>query len=158
EEEEYLDALLLKAELELAAEDDQAVAETLAEIPAEVSLEPDAHLRIADCLREIGRGADALPHYPALLEEQPDSAAAAEARYRLALIAAADGDEPTMRQHFLEVLAYDRRQPPGPHALSVDRIEALVDAALGELPDRARQLLANVPIMVEDLPARELVA
>jgi predicted Zn-dependent protease with MMP-like domain len=44
-----------------------------------------------------------------------------------------------------------------PFSLSDERMEALVEEVLGELPERARELLANVPIVVEPRPTRALV-
>jgi predicted Zn-dependent protease with MMP-like domain len=42
--------------------------------------------------------------------------------------------------------------------MSDEKLEQLAEAALEELPESARKLLANVPIVVEDYPSAELVA
>ena len=59
--------------------------------------------------------------------------------------------------HFQRVRALDAKAPPQPWAVTDERLEELVEAALDELPERARKLLENVPILVEDYPSEELV-
>jgi predicted Zn-dependent protease with MMP-like domain len=52
----------------------------------------------------------------------------------------------------------DEGETPLPDALEDSEIAAVAEDALAELPERARRLLANVPILILDLPARQDVA
>src|SRR5581483_2473126 len=76
EEDEYLDALLLRAELELGTGHPEAAQQTLGELPpAGTELpEPTHHLRVAGCLLELGELESAEQHLEAALKREPDSA------------------------------------------------------------------------------------
>ena len=62
-----------------------------------------------------------------------------------------------MVAHFQRVRALDEKAAPLPWAVTEERMEELVEAALAELPERAQKLLENVPVMVEALPSEEVV-
>ena len=47
---------------------------------------------------------------------------------------------------------------PPPWALAEDAFEKIAEHALAELPERILTLLANVPILVSDVPSLEIVA
>jgi predicted Zn-dependent protease with MMP-like domain len=86
-----------------------------------------------------------------------DATLAADAIYGLGLVAEARGAQAEMIERFAEVLALDTKEPHPPWRPSDERMEALVEEVLGELPERARELLANVPIVVESRPSRAQV-
>jgi predicted Zn-dependent protease with MMP-like domain/Tfp pilus assembly protein PilF len=156
EEDEYLDALLLKAEVELGDEDPDAAAATLAELPpADVALPSGAHhLRAADCFLELEDPDAAEAHFQAALKlDAGDS----DALYGLGLTAEARGDAPAQKNFWKQTAALDRKSERAPWSVSSDRLEEIVEAALSELPERARTLLGNVPILVEDYPSDELI-
>jgi predicted Zn-dependent protease with MMP-like domain len=50
-----------------------------------------------------------------------------------------------------------RGAPAPPWHLPPDAFEAIAAEALAELPDPARERLANVPVLVDELPSEELV-
>jgi predicted Zn-dependent protease with MMP-like domain/Flp pilus assembly protein TadD len=156
EEDEYLDALLLKAEVELGDEDPDAAAATLAELPpANVALPSGPHhLRAAECFLELEDPDTAEAHYQAALKLDPDDA---DALYGLGLTAEARGDAAAQKNFWKQTAAVDRKTERAPWSVSSDRLEEIVEAALGELPERARTLLGNVPILVEDYPSDELI-
>jgi predicted Zn-dependent protease with MMP-like domain/Flp pilus assembly protein TadD len=155
EEDEYLESLLFKAELELSADDGDAAAETLAELPPVDLPHPEFHLRAAAAYLELDDPDEAEKHYQAALRLHPQSA---DAQHGLGLVAEARGDDATMIAAWKKVRTMDLAAPRPEWALSDDRLEQLVESALRELPERARVLLANVPILVEDYPSEELVA
>ncbi len=166
EEEEFVEAVLSRAEFELAEGDADAAREVLTELP-EVDLpEPNDHLRAGDVLRQVGAlmdgaGAqsawdDAARHFTQVKGHE-DRQIVADALYGLGLVAEAKGDRAGMTKHFAEVLAIDSKEPRPAWTLSDERMEALVEEVLGELPDRARELLANVPIVVEARPTKAQV-
>lgn len=155
EEDEYVDALLLKAEIELADEDPEAAAATLGELPPVELPSAALELRAGDALFELEEWDRAVAHYERAAQREPDNA---DAAYGLGLVAEARGERAEMIAHFQRVRALDAKATPLPWAVSTDRLEELVEHALEELPERAQELLENVPIMVEDLPSEEVVA
>ena len=78
--------------------------------------------------------------------------------YDLGLAHEALGDDAAMRRAFLEVLdrdpSYDAELPI---AIDEDRLVEIAERLLEELPDEMRSRLADVPIIVEDRPTRDLV-
>lgn len=166
EEDEYVEAVLSRAEFELAEGDADAAREVLAELPPVDLPEPNDHLRAGDVLRQVGAlsqgktadeaWTDAARHF-ACVKDHEDKQIVADALYGLGLVAEAKGDRAEMSARFSEVLAIDAKEPRPPWTLSDERMEALVEEVLGELPERARDLLANVPIVVESRPSKAQV-
>jgi predicted Zn-dependent protease with MMP-like domain len=156
EEEEYLDTLLLKAELELALDDPDAAAETLAELPPPSVSLPEAifHVRAGACLLDLDELDAAEKHYQAAVTMDP---ANADAEHGLGLCAEARGDEAARTQHFQKVRTLDLAEPLPEHRLTQAQIEERIEAALKELPEPARTLLGNVPILLEAYPSEALV-
>jgi predicted Zn-dependent protease with MMP-like domain/Tfp pilus assembly protein PilF len=153
EEDDYLDALLLKAEVELGEDDPDAAAATLSELPP-VDLPSAAHhLRAADCFLELEDVDSAEQHFQAAEKREPG----ADPSYGLGLVAEARGDEAAQKNFWKQAAVLDRKAPRAPWTVSTDRLEEIVEAALGELPETAKKLLSNVPILVEDYPADELI-
>lgn len=68
----------------------------------------------------------------------------------------AKGDKPGMIAAWREVLGRDRAAPWQP-VVSDDELEATATAALAELPEEVRARLANVPILIDDLPSDHLI-
>ncbi len=167
EEEELVEATLASAEFEIAEGDGEAAGVLLHELPPVELPEPNDHLRAGDLLRQIAVAskdggtatlAEAHRHFEAArMRAEGDEALAADALYGLALVAEAKEDKNEMIRRFGEVLALDSKEPKAPFALSHERMDELVEDVLEELPDRARELLANVPIVVEDRPTRSQV-
>jgi predicted Zn-dependent protease with MMP-like domain len=156
EEDEYLDALLLKAEIEIAADDEEAAKKTLADLPpADVAL-PDATmlLRAGDALRLTGQLDEAEARYRVARETD---GLAADALHGLALCAESRDDRPRMIELFQEVRKLDLGTPPK-WTVTEAELEKQVEAALAELPAEARTLLGNVPILLEDYPSEAVVA
>jgi predicted Zn-dependent protease with MMP-like domain len=156
EEEEYLSALALKAGLEAEAGDVDEARRTLAELPPpEVVLgDPDAALEIADLHLAMGDAELARARLRTLTGAVPDSA---EAWHALGCAAAEVGDEVEMRAAWKRAWALDAA--PGAaardaaHRLTEAEVAVIAEAALAELPARARQLLRDVPIVITEQPA-----
>lgn len=155
EEDEYVDALLLKAEIELGDDDPEAAAATLAELPPVALPTTALELRAGDAFLELDDPDRAEQHFARAAEREADSA---DAAYGLGLVAEARGEREAMVAHFQRVRALDAKAPPPPWGVSTDRMEQLVEQALAELPERAQKLLENVPIMIENQPSEEVVA
>jgi predicted Zn-dependent protease with MMP-like domain/Tfp pilus assembly protein PilF len=155
EEDEYVDAILIKAEIQLGDGDSEAAEKTLAELPAEVALPSAAlELRAGDAFMEVEDYDRAAAAYERAAKGEPESA---DPLYGLGLVAEARGEREAMVAHFQRVRALDDKQAPLPWAVTEERMEELVEAALAELPERAQKLLENVPVMVEALPSEEVV-
>jgi predicted Zn-dependent protease with MMP-like domain len=155
EEEEYLSALALKAGLEAEAGDTDQARRTLAELPPpEVALgDPDSALEIADLHLALGDAELALGRLRTLTQAVPDSA---EAWHALGCAAADLGDEDEMRAAWKRTWALDAA--PGASAdearrFSDEEVGAIAEQALAELPERARDLLRDIPIVIADQPA-----
>ena len=78
--------------------------------------------------------------------------------YDLGLAHEALGDDAAMRRAFLEVLERDPEYDADlPIRIDEDRLVEIAETLLEELPEQMRRLLADVPIIVEDRPTRDLV-
>lgn len=154
EEDEFLDALLLKAEAELGTGDADAARRTLRELP-EVDL-PEGlyHLRAARTLLELGQIKEAEQHFQRAVHREPQLS---DAVHGLGLCAEERGDRKAMIKHWLEVRERDLVEPAVPWAISSERFEELCTQALQGLPERIRELLINVPIVAAEYPSEELV-
>jgi predicted Zn-dependent protease with MMP-like domain len=78
--------------------------------------------------------------------------------YDVGLAYEALGDDAAMRRAFLEVLDRDPEHDAElPIRIGEDRLVEIAEELLGELPEEMRRRLADVPIIVEDRPTRDLV-
>jgi predicted Zn-dependent protease with MMP-like domain len=156
EEDEFLEAIVLKADLEIQLGRIKAAQATLAELPAaeEVSLPAERALDLAYLFLEADLAQEAESRLRLLLERDAEDA---EAWYALGLCAEQRGDEAGKRAAWLRVLELDRQAPlESPH-LSEGEMAEVAEQALRELPERARRLITNVPILVVDSPAADEV-
>ncbi len=156
DEGEFLSALALKAGLEIELGDTDAARETLQDLPPpEVRLgDLEVALEIADLHMAVGDAETARQRLRVLCEEQPD---AADAWYALGAADAELDDEDEMRSAWKRTWTLDTApgQEPPPAPLSEDELTAVAEAALRELPDRARELLRGIPIVIADFPAED---
>jgi predicted Zn-dependent protease with MMP-like domain len=157
EEDEYLSALALKAGLEAELGDLEAAKATLEDLPPpEVPIaDPALALEIADLHLAVGEPEHAITRLRALTTASPD---VADAWYALGCAAAETADEETMRTAWKRAWQLDAAPRPdddeaSKEVLDDETISATAEHALGELPDRARALLRDVPIIVAELPA-----
>jgi predicted Zn-dependent protease with MMP-like domain/thioredoxin-like negative regulator of GroEL len=154
EENEFLDAIVLKAGLEIQLGKVKAAQATLAELPpaGEVQLPVDLSLDLAYLFLEADVPLEAERRFRALADAD---ASDAEAWYGLGMCAEDKGDEPAKREAWLRVLALDGESSlQDPHMSEAEMAE-VAEQALHELPEAAHKLIANVPILIVDLPARE---
>lgn len=157
DEEDFLSAVLLKARLELELDRDDDAEDTLSELPpAEVGELPvEMMLEAADLLFRVGRAEDAEARLRVLVAREP---AEADAWHMLGILADERDDEDGRRDAWLRTRELDLREAetvPANERLSEETLEAVASAALAELPPEAREKLANVPIVVAEVPARQ---
>ena len=154
EEDEYLDALLLKVEIHISEGEEDDARKTLANLPPSDYPEPVFHLRAGQAWLDIG-DIDRAEQELGRAIAQDDGFA--DAHHALGLVHAERGRNERMVQAFVRVRELDLAAPSPPWSLPRERFAALAEKAHAELPDRIREVLANVPILVEDYPSRELV-
>ena len=157
EEEEYLSALALKAGLEAEAGDVEAARKTLAELPPpEVALgDPGAAIEIADLHLAMGDAELARARLRTLTAGVPGSEMA-EAWHALGCAASDLGDEAEALAAWKRTWTLDTAPGAGEgtrSGLSDGDVAAIAEQALGELPERARQLLRDVPVVIAEQPA-----
>jgi len=155
EEDEYLSALALKAGLEAEAGDEDQARRTLAELPPpDVALgDPEAALEIADLHLALGDADVARARLRTLTAAEPGSA---DAWHALGCAASDLGDDAEMRAAWKRTWALDSA-PGASHGeqrrLTDAEVGEIAEQALEELPDRARELLRDVPIVIAEQPA-----
>ena len=154
EEDEYVDALLLKAEALANLEREPEAYAALQELPEIALGEPSYHLRAARLLLELDYTQDAGEHFKRALELDPDNS---DAIHGIGLCASADGDQATMVSCFQKVRAADLEEEAPPWGVPAARFSELCSAAIDELPEPLRKLIANVPVIATDYPSEELV-
>jgi predicted Zn-dependent protease with MMP-like domain len=157
EEDEYLSALALKAGLEAEGGDAKQARRTLAELPPpDVALgDPVAALEIADLHLALG-DADLARARLRTLTGSEEGAESAEAWHALGCAASDLGDEVEMRAAWKRSWVLDTAARAGhdtERRFSDVEVAAIAEKALEELPDRARELLRDVPIVIAEQPA-----
>jgi len=158
EEEEYLSALALKAGLEAELGEVDEAKRTLADLPPpDVALGDAAlALEIADLHMALGDAEIARDRLRTLTTAEPELA---DAWHALGCAAADLGDEREMRDAWKRAWSLDAapgaiREPEEP-LLTEAEVGAVAEEALAELPERARALLRDVPVVVADIPAED---
>ena len=156
EEDEFLDALVLKAGLEIQLGKVKAAQATLADLPpaGEVELPHELSLDLAYLFLEADVALEAENRFRTLAHADANDA---EAWYGLGLCAEAKRDEVAKREAWLRVLALDGNSSLQDPHMGESEMADVAELALKELPEPARKLIANVPILIVDLPAHEEV-
>ena len=154
EEDEYVDALLPKAEALSNLGREQAAYSTLQELPEIALGEPSYHLRAARLLLDLGYTQDAHEHFKRALMLDADNS---DAIHGIGLCAGEDGDRATMIDCFQKVRVADLGEEPPPWGVPAERFAELCSTAIDELPEALRKLIANVPVIATDYPSEELV-
>lgn len=155
EEDEYLDALLLRGEILLALERDDDADALMEELPPVTFSDASYHLRAGRLFFDLDRLEEAEEQYRRAIELAPDDA---DAYHGLGLVHEAKEDHRSMVKAWLKVRELDLDGEAPPWGVSQEEFERVAEEALAELPDRIRELLANVPILASDYPSVEIVA
>jgi predicted Zn-dependent protease with MMP-like domain/Tfp pilus assembly protein PilF len=157
DEDEYLDALLLKSEALIALGDsDDDAREALGELPEDVQFsEPAYHLRAARCYFDLGEVDEALEHYTRCLSEEPENA---DAWHGMGMVHEERGDQKAQLEAWIKVRKLDLAEVAAPWSITEEEFGAIADAAIAELPARIKKLLENVPILASDYPSEEFIA
>ncbi len=155
EEDEYVDALLLRAEVALLADDDEAAAAAMGELPEEVPL-PDAsyEMRAGHLWLELGELEQAEKRLRAALAADDTLA---DAWHGLGLVHEQAGREDDRTAAMLRVRELDLAAPDEAWALPAGEVARITEEQLGKLPDVFRERLTNVPIQIDEYPSEELI-
>src|SRR5262249_33079484 len=151
----FADALLIKADAELSAGQDEAARATLSELPEDGLEDPGVHLRAGRLWLDLGAPARAERALRRVLDASSDDG---DAWHALGMVAEARGVQREMVKCWRKVRELDLRDRRVPWALGEAAFEKIAEQALFELPERIRALLSNVPILVSDYPSLEIVA
>lgn len=81
---------------------------------------------------------------------------AARAHFVLAMCAERKQDDRESQRHYRIAAQQDPQRFPQPARLSRDEFEAVVQEALGLLPPPVQELMSDVAVVVDDVPAEEL--
>lgn len=109
----------------------------------------DVRVEEASALYELARFEDATARLERVVEEDAGDAGA---HWLLGLCLERLGRGAAAERHLARARALAPEDFPEPVSLSPDAFEAVVEAALAELPEPVRRWLGNVAVTVEDLP------
>lgn len=175
-DEERADALLLKAEAELDLgcgvdheqepggdrhrhdddhDHDAAARATMDEIAKLELRDPIVLTRAGEMYLALDDTRQAEDCFLRAIEEDPGQA---DAHHGLGLIYEDRGDREAMVRAWRDTLRLDRAAPPPPWHMSPSEFEQVAEEAMAELPDEVLTRLENVPVLIDDLPAEDLVA
>ena len=155
EEADLIEAIYVKTEAYLARDEVAPARETLAELASSVIDDPELALDLAE-LSLAAEDVAGARRWLAVPEHDPELRG--DALHLAGRIHDFAGDRPAMIHAWQEVRRFDLAALPGPVHLSEDEVERIAQAALDELPAKIRDRLANVPILIDDVPSEELVA
>jgi predicted Zn-dependent protease with MMP-like domain len=154
-EEERLNALAMTAGLQLDLERLDDARETLSSVPPAAEAGGDITADVAREIADLFLGVDDHATAGAWFQRAVDlDGEDADAWHGIGLAAELAGDEPAKRLAWLKTLSLDAEQDEElPELLSEKQAAEIAEEALGELPEGARRLLADVPILITDRPA-----
>ena len=155
EEADLIEAIVVRTEALLLTEDPEGARAALAELSTSVIEDPELALDLAE-LALAAEDARLALRWTEVAER--DDSLRADALHVRGRIHESTNDRAAMIEAWQQVRTLDLDAPPARVAISEDELERIASAALHELPKVARDRLDNVPILIDDMPAAELVA
>lgn len=155
EEEEFIEALLLKAEGETLLGKENAAYASLSELPDVGLLDHTYHLRAGRLFLDLGHPKDAEVQFHRALGIEPNDP---DSLHGLGLCSEALGDRKGMIEYFQKVRLADLKLPAPPWRMSAAEFSDAVLSAIDSLPAAIQKLIANVPVISTDYPTAETVA
>lgn len=153
DEDDLVFGVKLRAEAQLALGDVAGAKDSLGELASSVIEDQVLALDLAD----LALGAEDPATAERFLAIVTDDEYATDARHLRGRAKELRGDHPGAIEDFLAVRAADVAAPLPEWVLSADDIEAIASETFEALPDKIKQHLERVPILIEDLPSEELV-
>jgi predicted Zn-dependent protease with MMP-like domain/Tfp pilus assembly protein PilF len=158
EEDDLVAAVLAKVAAHVLRGDDsdyEAGREALTELASSAIEDPVTLLDVAGAHLAVGELTTAVTWYQKLAD---DDEFGADAWHGIGLAREDQDDQAGMIAAFQEVRRRDAAADPLPWHMTLDQVEAIAAAALAELPEPVRERLANVPVLIDDLPSEGMVA
>jgi predicted Zn-dependent protease with MMP-like domain/predicted Zn-dependent protease len=155
EEDDLVEAIVVRAEALLATDDPEAARGALNELSTSAIEDPALAYDLAELALHAEDPRGALRWVEIA---RKDDGYAIDATHLLGRIHEARGDQAAMVEAWQQVRKADAAAAPGPVSISEDELERIATAALHELPATAREKLEHVPILIDELPSDELVA
>ena len=155
EEADLIEAIVVRTEALLATDDPEAARGALSELSSSVIDDSALAYDLAD-LALAAEDPRAALRWVEIARK--DEGIAIDALHLLGRIHEARGDHEAMVEAWQQVRKADLAAPAGPVTISEDELERIASEALHELPATAREKLEHVPILIDDVPAEELVA
>jgi predicted Zn-dependent protease with MMP-like domain/Flp pilus assembly protein TadD len=155
EEDDLIEAVIVRTEALLAVDDVDNAKESLSELSTSVIEDPRVALELGELSLAAGDANGAL-RWAELARKDDDLKA--DALHLLGAIHEARDDRDAMIAAWKEVRALDASAPPPEVNISDDEVERIAVGALDELPDQLRQRLADIPIIIDEVPSDEMVA
>jgi predicted Zn-dependent protease with MMP-like domain/thioredoxin-like negative regulator of GroEL len=155
DEQALVDAILIKVDTLLALERIDEAKETLSELSTSAIDDAALAITVGDAYLACGDGKAALTW---LEKAKADPELATDALHAIGCAHEQLENKDEQVRAFLEVRRRDLAAPWPEWHLDHDEFEAIAAAAIEELPPRAKELLKDVPILVDDVPAEGVVA
>jgi predicted Zn-dependent protease with MMP-like domain/Flp pilus assembly protein TadD len=155
EEDDLIEAIVVRAEALLATDDPEGARGALGELATSAIQDPALAFDLAELTlaAEDPRGALRWVEIA-----RKDEGFAIDSLHLLGRIHEARGDHDAMVEAWQQVRKADLAAEPGPVSISDDELERIASEALHELPAAAREKLEHVPILIDDVPSDELIA
>jgi predicted Zn-dependent protease with MMP-like domain/Flp pilus assembly protein TadD len=154
EEDDLVEAIVVRTEALLAVDDVDGARESLAELSSSVIEDPQLALDLGELALAADDTSGALKWVDIA---KRDDATKADAYHLLGRIHEAREERAEMIAAWQEVLKLDAKAEPGPVTMSEDELERIATETLHELPTDVRTKLESVPILIDDLPSEDLV-
>lgn len=162
DEDEFLSAVVFRASLELESDNPAAAKAALDELPPPEVLAgtPEVAIDAAELHLSLGQPARARALVQSLIDANEDEETLADAWHTMGLVEEASGDETAKRRAWVRTHELDERLSAENETFAADaeEVQAIAASAFEELPAKARKLLQNVPILIDDRPGRDEVA
>ena len=155
EEPDLIEAVVVRSEALIATDDLEGARASLAELSTSVIEDGNLALDLGE-LALAAEDALVAARWAEIAKKQPELAA--DALHLLGRVHEFTGDRAQMIAAWQEVRKLDAKAPAGPISVSEDALEQMAQEALAELPADVRARLANVPILIDDLPSDALIA
>ena len=155
DEEALIDAVLLRAVALVTLERLAEAREALAELASSAIDDGERLLQIGDAHLLAGDGEAALRWFERVAD---DPELGTDALHAIGCAHELRGDRAAQVRAWLEVRRRDAAAPWPAWHLDHDEFEEIAAAALDELPPRAKELLRDIPVLIDDVPAEGVVA
>jgi predicted Zn-dependent protease with MMP-like domain/predicted Zn-dependent protease len=154
EERDLVEAILVRTEALIALDELADARESLSELASSVIDDPVLALDLAE-LALAAEDPSSAARYVEIAKAEPELEA--DALHLLGRLHELRDERAPMIAAWKQVRALDAKAPPPPVSISDDEVERIALAALELLPAEVRAKLANVPILIDDVPSEGLV-